>query len=93
MKAWAVMRRDLLKQSRNPMTIITSVMMPIVYLVIMGNAFHGELKNLSLAVVSQDDGPYGRRVVWPVRSIQFHGMDLPASVEQESDSPFRQPFL
>ena len=69
MKAWAVMRRDLLKQKRNPMTLITSVLMPIVYLVIMGNAFHGVLTNLSLAVVSQDNGPYGRRVVEQLQAL------------------------
>ncbi len=70
MKAWAVMRRDLIKQSRNPMTIITSVLMPIVYLVIIGNAFHGVLKNLSLAVVSQDNGPYGTRVIEQLQALQ-----------------------
>ncbi len=70
MKVWAVMRRDLLKQSRNPMTIITAVLMPIVYLVIMGNAFHGVLTNLPLAVVSQDNGPYGRRVVEQLQALE-----------------------
>lgn len=70
MKMWAVMRRDLRKQSRNPMTIVTAVLMPIVYLVIIGNAFHGQLKYLPLAVVSQDSGPYGRRVVEQLQALQ-----------------------
>jgi ABC-2 type transport system permease protein len=70
MKAWAVMRRDLRKQSRNPMTLVTSVLMPIVYLVIIGNAFQGQLKHLSLAVVSQDSGPYGRRVVEQLQALE-----------------------
>jgi ABC-2 type transport system permease protein len=69
MKVWAVMRRDLLKQSRNPMTLITAVLMPIVYLLIIGNAFHGVLTNLSLAVVSQDNGPYGRRVIEQLQAL------------------------
>jgi ABC-2 type transport system permease protein len=71
MKLWAVMRRDLVKQSRNPMTIITSVLMPIVYLLIIGNAFQGQLKHLSLAVVSEDSGPYGRRVVEQLQALQY----------------------
>ena len=39
-KSWAVMRRDLIKLSRNPLTIVTSVMLPIIYLIIFGNSFH-----------------------------------------------------
>jgi ABC-2 type transport system permease protein len=70
MKAVAVMRRDLLKQIRNPVTIATAILMPIVYLVIIGNAFHGELKNLPLAVVSQDDGYYARRVIENLQALQ-----------------------
>lgn len=70
MKAWAVMRRDLLKQMRNPMTLVTSVLMPIVYLVIIGNAFQGQLKHLPLAVVSQDYGRYGRRVVEQLQALE-----------------------
>ncbi|MFZ0889911.1 MAG: ABC transporter permease [Candidatus Binataceae bacterium] len=70
MKLWAVMRRDLRKQVRNPMTIMASVLMPILYLVIMGNAFHGQLRNLPLAVVSQDRGYYGRRVVEQLQALE-----------------------
>ena len=46
------------------------MLMPIVYLVIMGNSFHGVLTNLSLAVVSQDHGLYGRRVVEQLQALQ-----------------------
>ncbi len=69
MKIWAVMRRDLRKFVRNPLTMATSIVMPIVYLVIMGNSFHGELKNLPVAVVSQDNGPYARRLIARMQAL------------------------
>ena len=69
MKMWAVMRRDLRKYMRNPMTMMTSVLMPIVYLVIIGNSFQGQLKHLPVAVVSQDNGVYARRLVEQLQAL------------------------
>src|ERR1700732_5042494 len=70
MKMWAIMRRDLLKLSRNPLTLLPTSLMPIVYLVIIGNSFNGNLKHLSLAVVSQDHGEYGRRMVEKLQALE-----------------------
>ena len=54
-KTWSIMRRDLLKLARNPLTIVTSVLLPIIYLVIFGNSFQGVLKHLPVVIVSQDN--------------------------------------
>jgi ABC-2 type transport system permease protein len=70
MKMWAIMRRDLLKLSRNPLTLLSTVLMPIVYLIIIGNSFNGNLKHLSLAVVSEDHGEYGRRMVEKLQALE-----------------------
>ena len=70
MKTLAVMRRDLLKLSRNPLTLISTVLMPIIYLVIIGNSFQGQLKHLTVAVVAQDHGEYARRVVEQMLALQ-----------------------
>jgi ABC-2 type transport system permease protein len=69
-KIWAVMRRDLLKLWRNPLTLMTVVLMPIAYLVIIGNSFAGQLRHLPIAVVNQDTGVYGRRVVERLQALQ-----------------------
>lgn len=42
----------------------------MVYLLIIGNSFQGSLKNLSLAVVDQDRGPYAERMLDRLRSIE-----------------------
>ncbi|MBI5587551.1 MAG: ABC transporter permease [Deltaproteobacteria bacterium] len=67
---YAIFVRDLRKFVRNPLVVAMSLLMPIIYLVILGNSFQGELKNLSLAVVDLDRGPYATRVFELLRSIE-----------------------
>ncbi len=55
---------------RNPLVVAISVLMPILYLVILGSSFQGELKNLPLAVVDLDNGPAARRVAEVLKSIE-----------------------
>src|SRR5215469_5035772 len=62
-KSWAIMRRDLIKLSKSPALIITSVVMPILFLFIFGNSLEGQLKHLPVVVVNQDHGPYALRVM------------------------------
>ncbi|MFH0771464.1 MAG: ABC transporter permease [Candidatus Omnitrophota bacterium] len=71
MRALAVTERDLRRFIRNPVLMIASVFLPLVYLVIIGNSFQGELKRLPLLVVDQDNGPYARRVVELLQAMQY----------------------
>lgn len=66
----AVVERDLKKLKRNPVVLAMSIIMPILYLFIMGNSFQGKLQSLPLVVVNQDSGPYSRRVMENLRSIE-----------------------
>src|ERR1700683_566824 len=68
-KTWAVMRRDLLKRRRNPLTMMVSILLPIIYLVIFGNSFQGVLKHLPVVIVSQDSGPFGVRVMEQMQAL------------------------
>jgi ABC-2 type transport system permease protein len=70
MKMFAIMRRDLRRLARNPITLISTVLMPIIYLVIIGNAFQGQLKHLPLAVVVSDHGRPARRVVQNLLALE-----------------------
>src|SRR3990170_244665 len=67
---FAVLERDLRRFVRNPIVIPASVLMPILYLVILGNSFQGELKHLSIAVVDIDGGPYSRRMIQMLHTIE-----------------------
>jgi len=69
-RLFAVVERDLRRFLRNPVVILSSVVMPLLYLIILGNSFHGVLKNLSLAVVNMDKGPYASRVVERLHALE-----------------------
>lgn len=66
----AVIERDLKKFKRNPLVLAMSIVMPILYLIILGNSFQGKLKSLPLVVVNQDSGPYSKRVMENLRAIE-----------------------
>ena len=71
-KLWAVMQRDLLRMMRNPITLLGSVVLPLVYLLILGNSLQGPLKDLPLGVVAFDQGPETRRLLGALQAIE-HG--------------------
>ena len=70
MRMVAVIKRDLKKFSRNPVVVAMSVLMPILYLIILGHSFQGKLKGLPVAVISHDSGVEGRRFVDNLRALQ-----------------------
>lgn len=71
-KLWAVMVRDLLRMIRNPVTLLGSVMLPLAYLLILGNSLLGPIKGLPVAFVAQDDGPETRRLLGALQAVE-HG--------------------
>jgi ABC-2 type transport system permease protein len=52
----AIIERDLRMFKRSPMLIFASLVLPLVQLVILGYAFGGNIKHLTVAVVNQDHG-------------------------------------
>ncbi len=66
----AVIERDLKKFKRNPMVLAMSILMPVIYLVILGNSFQGKLQALPLIVVNHDSGPYARRFMENLRAVE-----------------------
>jgi ABC-2 type transport system permease protein len=69
-KIWAVMVRDLLRILRNPAALLSAVILPIIYLLILGNALQGPLKGLRLGVVRLDDGPAARELLGALQAVQ-----------------------
>ena len=53
----AVAERDLRRFRRNSAFLVPMVMMPIVYLIILGKSMGGDLHELPVALVDQDRGP------------------------------------
>lgn len=65
-----MIQRDLLKFKRNPVVIAVSVVMPLIYLVILGNAFQGKLTSLPMVVVDLDSGPSSKRLMENLRALE-----------------------
>jgi ABC-2 type transport system permease protein len=52
----AIIERDLRRFRRSPTLILVSMIMPLVQLVVLGYAFGGKVKNLTVGVVDEDRG-------------------------------------
>lgn len=61
-RTWAIIERELRRFRRSPVLIVMSLMFPLVQLVILGYAFGGNVKNLTVAVVDLDGGVPAVRV-------------------------------
>lgn len=72
MRIWAVMVRDLLRIWRNPVSVVAAVVLPLLYLLILGNTLQGPLTGLPLGVIAFDDGPQARAVMGALQAVA-HG--------------------
>ncbi len=61
-RMFAIVEREMRKFFRSPMLMIMSLMMPILQLIIMGNAFGGKIVGEKVAVVDYDHGPEAVRL-------------------------------
>ena len=55
-RTWAIIERELRRFRRSPMLIIMSLIFPLIQLIVLGYAFGGNVRNLTIAVVDQDGG-------------------------------------
>ena len=58
----AIVEREMRKFFRSPVLMIMSMMLPLVQLVILGNAFGGKIRGAKVAVVDYDRGPQAMKV-------------------------------
>jgi len=81
----AVIDRDLKKFRRNPLVVAMSVLMPVLYLLILGHSFQGKLTGLPLAVVQGEQGTASRQLLENLRAVEAgpHTLELYSMVDQE----------
>ncbi len=70
MRILAVLERDLRRMLRNPFTLMGSVIMPLLYLMILGNSLQGPITGLRLGVVVFDEGPQARNLMGALQAVQ-----------------------
>jgi len=61
-RMFAIVEREMRKFFRSPTLMIMSLMMPILQLLIMGNAFGGKITGAHVAVVDYDHGPQAIKI-------------------------------
>src|SRR5580658_4050267 len=84
-RALALVERDMRKFRRSPALLFASLALPLVQLVILGNAFGGNIKNVNMGVVNLDRGPKSVDVLERVRAVSANARTfLPADYADES---------
>ena len=61
-RTMAIIEREMRRFSKSPMLIVMSMVFPLLQLVVLGYAFGGNVKHLTLAIVDQDHGVQAVRV-------------------------------
>ena len=84
-RALALVERDMRKFRRSPALLFASLVLPLVQLVILGNAFGGNIKNVNLGVVNLDHGPKSVDVLERVRAVAVNARTfLPTDYPDEA---------
>ena len=68
-RALALVERDMRKFRRSPALLFSSLVMPLLQLIILGNAFGGNIKNVVMGVVNLDRGPQSVDVLERLRAV------------------------
>jgi ABC-2 type transport system permease protein len=83
----AIVERELRRFVRTPMILIMTLVMPLMQLFVLGNAFGGRVTNLKVALVDEDGGPAARRIEAAVYMLQSNGnMVKPVRYDREQDA-------
>jgi ABC-2 type transport system permease protein len=61
-RMFAIFEREMRKFFRSPVLMIMSMMLPIVQLIILGNAYGGKIRGAKVAIVDYDHGPQAVRI-------------------------------
>jgi ABC-2 type transport system permease protein len=61
-RTWAIIEREMRRFRRSPILIIMSLIFPLLQLIVLGYAFGGNVRNLTIAVVDHDGGVPAVRV-------------------------------
>jgi ABC-2 type transport system permease protein len=69
-RMFAIIEREMRKFFRSPVLMIMSMMLPLVQLVILGNAFGGKIKNARVGVVNYDHGPEAVKILEDFDAVQ-----------------------
>lgn len=86
-RALPIVERELRKFIRTPVLLVMTLLMPVLNLVVLGNAFGGRVRHLYVAIVDEDGGPAARRFRESIYALQSNGDVIrPVSYANERDA-------
>ena len=69
-RSFAIIERELRKFFRSPALMLTSMIFPLVQLIVLGNAFGGKIHNATVALVDYDHGPQSTRIHEALQAVE-----------------------
>jgi ABC-2 type transport system permease protein len=81
----AIVERELRKFARTPMILVMTLLIPILQLFVLGNAYGGRALHINVAVVDEDGGPAARRVREGLYALQTNG-DMLRPVDYDTEA-------
>src|SRR6202161_1971797 len=69
-RVMAIIERNMRKFFRSPALMMTSMVFPLLQLIVLGYAFGGQIKNVRIALVDEDHGPESRLVRERLNAIE-----------------------
>jgi len=67
---FAIIEREMRKFFRSPTLMVTAMIMPLVQLIILGNAFGGKIRDARIGIVDEDHGTQAVRIQEAFRSVE-----------------------
>ena len=84
-RTWAVFRKELLHIRRDPRSLILIILLPIMLLLIYGNALTFDIKHVPLAVCNWDPGSCSRDLILDFQGSPYFNLRYPVSGYKEID--------
>jgi ABC-2 type transport system permease protein len=86
----AILERDMRKFFRSPWLMVTSMLLPLMQLIVLGYAFGGKIRGVDVALVDQDGGSESRVIRQRLDAIAsgprtFHAVDYGSLADAVSD--------
>jgi len=69
-RMFAIIEREMRKFFRSPTLMVTAMIMPLVQLIILGNAFGGKIRDARIGIVDEDHGTQAVRIQEAFRSVE-----------------------
>jgi ABC-2 type transport system permease protein len=82
---WAVVLKEFVQMKRDRVTFAMMVGIPLLQLTLFGFAINSDPKHLPTAVLSADQGPFSRTLVWAMRHSDYFAVVREVRTETEAN--------